>query len=67
MLVPAPALRREVSGAGDAGRWRARHTKTEGNAGSLLDRARAVGPLIDDCADEIEERRELPPRLVTAC
>jgi alkylation response protein AidB-like acyl-CoA dehydrogenase len=36
------------------------------NAGSPLDRARAVGPLIDDCVDEIEERRELPPRLVSA-
>jgi indole-3-acetate monooxygenase len=40
--------------------------KNGNNAGSPLDRARAVGPLIDDCADEIEERRELPPRLVSA-
>ncbi|HEY1796928.1 MAG TPA: acyl-CoA dehydrogenase family protein [Stellaceae bacterium] len=36
------------------------------NSGSPLARARAVGPLIADCADEIEQRRELPPRLVTA-
>ena len=40
--------------------------KSGNNAGGPLDRAKALGPLIDDCADEIEEGRELPPRLVTA-
>lgn len=36
------------------------------NSGSPLDRARALGPLIDAAADEIERRREMPPHLVTA-
>ena len=36
------------------------------DAGTPLDRARSLGPLIDSAADEIEERRELPPHLVAA-
>jgi indole-3-acetate monooxygenase len=34
--------------------------------GDFIERARALRPLLEDAADEIEERRELPPRVVEA-
>ncbi|HEX3882725.1 MAG TPA: acyl-CoA dehydrogenase family protein [Stellaceae bacterium] len=42
------------------------HDAGRNDAGTPLDRARSLGPLIDSAADEIEQRRELPPRLVRA-
>jgi len=42
------------------------HEAGRNSAGTPLDRARALGPLIDSAVDEIEERRELPPHLVAA-
>ena len=34
--------------------------------GDYIERARDLRPLLEDAADEIEERRELPPRVVEA-
>jgi alkylation response protein AidB-like acyl-CoA dehydrogenase len=40
--------------------------RSETCASDYIERARALAPLLKDAADEIEERRQLPPRVVEA-